>query len=379
MIINTNIKSGEKTLLRLSDYLKELDYKTPLVLVDKNLYDNSEYVKNIINQLIPKELLLFYDYSFEPSYQMLDYMMTELKENNHFKKIDVIIGIGGGSAMDTAKGLAVLSKNSGPALNYKGFPTGIKTPLPIICIPSTTGTGSEVVYNASFIDEKTKIKMGINYIHNYPILAILDPLVPSTAPIKVLASSGCDALVHALESYMSVKSDDQVRFFSKQAFNLIISNMTPLLKGEGNLSNWQNMQWAAVYAMLALSNSTSGPTGALSYYLGANFKVNHGIAGGVFIGNICKYNHDNKYYDLSKLYDGNDKDKLDKENKSSLIIKQIHSLLSLAKIPKNFRVFGVDETNVQGFNDFAEEVKVAMDFNPVQIDSSLVSELFIKI
>jgi alcohol dehydrogenase len=379
MIINTNIKSGENSFSKLSIFLKELDFKTPLVLVDKNLYENSNYVKKTINEIIPKNLLFFYDYSFEPSYQMLDKMMNKIKVNDDFKEIDVIVGIGGGSAMDTAKGIAVLLKNSGAAINYKGFPEGINKPLPVICIPSTTGTGSEVVYNASFIDEESKIKMGINYIGNYPKLAILDPLVPSTAPMSVLASSGCDALVHSLESFMSIKSNEQVRFFSKQAYNLIISNMIPLLKGHGDLSHWQNMQWAAVYAMFALSNSTSGPTGALSYYLGANFKVNHGIAGGVFIGNICRYNHDNKYFDLSQLYEGPDKDILDEKSKSSLIIKQIDSLLNLAKIPKDFGGFGVNKINIQGFNDFASQVKVAMDFNPVHIDSSRISELFIKI
>ena len=379
MILNVNIKSGKEMFSKLHILLDELCYKHPIILVDKNLYDNSEYVSKNIHSIVKDEMLLFYDYPFEPSYQMLDKMMTEIRARNIDKEADVWIGIGGGSTMDTAKGFAILSKNSGDSINYKGFPTDLNKPLPVIAIPSTTGTGSEVVFNASFIDEQSMVKMGINYSKNYPVLAILDPLIPSTAPMSVIASSGSDALVHALEGFMSIKSNEQVRFYSKRAYNLIMSNMLPILKGKGDLINWQNMQWAAVYAMFALSNSTSGPTGALSYYLGTNFKVNHGIAGGYFIGNICKYNHENGYYELSEFYEGLNKNKLNNDEKSSLVIQEIEYLLKLANMPNNLASFNVKESDLGGFNEFAAKAQVAMDFNPIKIDPSRVTDLFITI
>lgn len=379
MIINSNIKSGKNTLSNLPDYLKELDLKCPLVLVDKKLYDSSNYVKRILDETNSDKFILFYDYPFEPSYQMLDKMMAQLKNDNLFIDVDVVIGIGGGSTMDTAKGLAILLKNPGQSIEYKGFPTKLNDPLPVIAIPSTTGTGSEVVYNASFIDEKSKIKMGINYYKNYPILSILDPLVPSTAPISVLASSGSDALVHALESFMSTETNEQVRFFSKKAYSLIIANMIPILEGYGEVENWENMQWAAVYAMYALSNSTSGPTGALSYYLGTHFKVNHGVAGGAFIGKICRYNHENEYYDLSELYQREDQINLSNKEKSSLVVEEIENILMLSNIPQKLSQFGVKKSDLNGFNEFAVQAKAAMDYNPVNIETSRVGELFIKI
>ena len=305
--------------------------------------------------------------------------MFELNGKDILNNIDVWIGIGGGSAMDTAKGLAILSKNPGSSINYKGFPTDINEPLPVIAVPSTTGTGSEVVYNASFIDEESKIKMGINYKNNYPILAVLDPLVPSTAPITVLASSGCDALVHSLESFMSKETNKQVQYFSSIAYSLVMSNMIPILEGYGDLQNWQNMQWAAVYAMFALSNSTSGPSGALSYYLGTHYKVNHGVAGGSFIGKVCKYNHENGYRELSELYEGRDKNTLNDKEKSAMVVKEINNLLKQANIPKNLSGFGVKETDLYGFNEFAEQAKGAFDFNPVEIDPARVAELFVTI
>ena len=100
--------------------------------------------------------------------------MNIIKKNKNFKKVNSWIAIGGGSVMDSANGIAVLSTSSGKSLKYRGFPENIKSPLPVICVPSTTGTGSEVVYNASFIDE-IESKMGINVKSNFPKLAILDP------------------------------------------------------------------------------------------------------------------------------------------------------------------------------------------------------------
>jgi len=379
LILNANIKAGKNTFSKLPELLNELGYENPIILVDKNLYGNSEYVSKNIHNIVKEEMLLFYDSPFEPSYQMLDNFMIKIKKKNILKKADVWVGIGGGSTLDTAKGFAILSKNPGASINYKGFPTKINQPLPVIAIPSTTGTGSEVVFNASFIDEESKVKMGINYKYNYPVLAVLDPLIPSTAPLSVLASSGCDALVHALEGFMSTKTNEQVRFFSKRAFKYIMENMMPILNGNGNLQNWHNMQWAAVYAMFALSNSSSGPTGALSYYLGTNFKVNHGIAGGVFIGKVCKYNHENGYYDLSELYEGVDKNALDKQERSTLIVQEIENLLELTNIPKNLDDFGVKTKDLAGFNEFAVQAKTAFDFNPVEIASDRVAELFVSI
>ena len=379
MILNTNIKSGENSFLKIQDYLKEYGYENPCVLVDENLYNNSNYVRKCIKNIFDEKRLIFYNHPFEPSYQMLDNMMDKLMTNQNIDNIDIIVGIGGGSAMDTAKGLAILSKNSGPSINYKGFPKQLNKPVPVIAVPSTTGTGSEVVYNASFIDEESKVKMGINYKYNYPILAILDPLVPLSAPMSVLASSGCDALVHSLESFMSIQTNEQVRFFAKRAYDLIMGNMLLILDGKGDLKNWENMQWAAVYAMFALSNSTSGPTGALSYYFGTNFKVNHGVAGGAFIGNICRYNHKNGYYDLSELYRGNGVESKSKEEKSALVVEEIEKLLRLANMPENLSSFGVNENNLEGFNRFAVQASAAMDYNPIKIDPNKVAELFITI
>ena len=366
--LSSKIVSGNGQLKKIVSLLKERGLSNPAILCDKNVYESSNYIRSCIEDLKEEFNLVFffYDYPFEPSYQFIDDLNLEVQDHPKSDLIDSWIGIGGGSAMDSAKVLAILAKNKGKAIEYKGFPENLNTPLPVICVPSTTGTGSEVVFNASLIDEDTKVKMGVNYNKNYPLLAILDPKVVSEAPLSVLASSGCDALVHSLESFVSPMATSESKMFSIMAFNLILENLPVLLKSKGDKDNWLNMQWAAIFAMYGLSNSSSGPTGALSYYLGTNFKVNHGIAGAVFIGKVSRFNHENGFYGYSDLYNGTEIN-LTKEKKSLAVINSIEELLELANIPNSLDEFGFKDTDVKGFCDFRSEVDGAFKMNPVEI------------
>ena len=121
------------------------------------------------------------------------------------------------------------------------------------------------------------------------------------------------------------------------------------------------MQWGAVYAMWALSNTSSGPTGALSYYLGSNFKISHGVAGGVFIGKISQFNHDSGYYDYADLIDENYNKKIknikNRKQKSSYVIKIIKTFLDNSEIPKSLCDLGVKKINLKVFIILHQKLK----------------------
>lgn len=378
LTLNTVIVSGEYSLVKI---IEDKGFKYIGIICDEKLFQNSEQVRNMIGQLEEQHevFLKLYNYPFEPSYQLLDRLMEEIRGKNHERTLEVWIGIGGGSSMDTAKGLAILCKNEGASIQYKGFPKDLNKPLPVIAVPSTTGSGSEVVYNASFIDEDSQTKMGINYTSHYPEIAILDPVIVSSAPSSVLASSGCDTLVHTLESFVSKSSNHVTRVFSSRAFHLVMQNMSLLLDGKGNLENWSNMQWAAVFAMWGLSNTSSGPAGALSYHLGTHFQVPHGTAGGVFIGKVSKHNHESGFHDYADLYgwDTSHDQSLSREEKSQLVIEAIELLLDKAEIPKTLSECGVRRTEKGSFLDFVEQVKGAFDFNPVGFNQDDIENLLI--
>jgi len=284
--LTTHAKFGAGELENLKKYVIELGYKKIAFVIDKNV-SKTEYWKKTYKKLstLPISTILLYN-SGEPTYQLLeDYRRM-------FYMNDVIIGIGGGSVIDFAKGLAFLATNKEPALEYRGFPKNCNKPLPVIAVPTTAGTGSEVTYNAVFVDENKK-KLGINTTLNFPKLAILDPKLVQTCPKSVMISSGLDALTHAVESYGATKSTLITRALSVTAMHSLLGNLRHInSKNRTSLEVCSNLQQAAYMAGIALMNSGSGPAGAMSYILGPKFNVPHGLAGAIFLPYVVQHNEE---------------------------------------------------------------------------------------
>ena len=374
MKINFNIESGSGSFNILFDFIRENRFKRPLLILDSNLEENSKYLRNCVLKFEKKfkTLKIKYSYRFEPSYEYLNSIVKNIKKNKTFKSIDVIIAIGGGSTIDTGKGIAILLKNPGDSKKYMGFPKKLIKPIPLIAIPSTTGTGSEVAYNASFIDEKNKKKLGINFEKNYPILSILDQLIIIDMPKHVLKSSGSDLLVHTIESFMSTKKNKQTETLSINAFKLIDRSFERSIKHKYNIEDLSNLQWACVWSMLAMSNSSSGPSSAFSYLLGTHFNVPHGIAGGFFLKKLIKYNIDNNF-DFSLLFANH------KFKNNNYIKKYFNNLLNLCDIPDNIEFLGViKKRDFDMFSNFYESVKSSFNFNPIKITKRNFLNLIFK-
>ena len=177
--LNVNVIDKKNSLKDLLNETKSRGYKNPLVICDKYFIKNKYVIDNIKNF----KHIKFVEFNKEPTYEMLDH---EIKLIKKIKKLDCIIGIGGGSSIDFAKGIATLIKNKGSSTKLMGFPKNIQTPLPVIAVPTTTSTGSEVVFNAVFTHEKNKKKLGINSEFNYPILSLLDTRLIDKTPKNIL-------------------------------------------------------------------------------------------------------------------------------------------------------------------------------------------------
>ena len=360
--INTDIIAGPNKLDYLNEYLNNSQTKSPLIIYDYNLYKKNEYFRNFLNKNNFK-LQDKYEYNFEPSYQYVKKKLDIFRNNEEISKVDLIISVGGGSTIDYSKAIALLLKNpNNNPLDFNGFPISYNYPIPLIAVPTTCGTGTEVVFNASLIDEETKLKMGINAKANTPILSILDPNLIINSPKKVLYSSASDTLVHIIEGLTSKKANEFSKIFSKKSFELFIQPITNLFERSNDVNEIMKLQWASSFAMIGMSNASHGVSGALSYFLGTHYKINHGIAGGFFLQKICKYNHKKGYFGLGELIN-------DYSNKGSeKVIYLIDQVISKFLNEFDLNYLSSELKKDQEFKNFLEKMQANFDLNPVEIN-----------
>ena len=250
-----NVISGPGSINGINHFLKEKNYKKVGLILDKNLSKKSSYVKKFLKQFKNKKILekiLYFDGVNEPTYQHLDLVIKKLKKKGN-NKFDCLIAIGGGSTIDFAKGIATLLKNSGSSLKYRGFPKNLNFSIPVVAIPSTTGTGAELAYNAVFTDLKSKVKLGINTKNNYPVLSILDPKIITNSPKEVVLNSSLGALVRSVDSMFNKKSTKISKFFSENSFKLLFNNLPKVLKQRDNLNFLSNSSKSSVESNIASS------------------------------------------------------------------------------------------------------------------------------
>jgi alcohol dehydrogenase len=296
----------------------------------------------------------------EPNYEKLEEKRSEIKN----QKIDVFIGIGGGSALDMAKGLTVLYSNDEPAITYRGFDQFEEPILPIIAIPTTAGTGSEITPNASFIDTIEKRKMGINGEAIRPQYAILDPELTLSCPKEPTISAGVDSLVHATEAFVAKKSNPIARLFAKEGFNLVINNLPLLVDDLGKIELREKVMYGAFLSAVALMNSGTGPAAAMSYPLGVNFGVPHGIGGGIFLPHVIQHNINAGIFDYAELYQQKNSYKSKKQNANSFIDK-IWEVWGHLCVSQNLGDFDMNNTHIDLFISDTMDLKLALDQNPV--------------
>ncbi|MDO8601268.1 MAG: iron-containing alcohol dehydrogenase [bacterium] len=380
--LRARTKFGAFEALNLGKYLKELSFGKIGIILDSSIAD-LKYAKDILENLkkegLPIVKIWNYNLKGEPDYDSLDRIKTMFIKNGK-SLVDCFVAIGGGSVIDFAKGLATLLKNPGPALNYRGFPTNIKPSLPIVALPTTAGTGSEVTFNAVFINWQEKKKMGINTKYNFPAFSILDPNLTLSCPQSVTVSSGIDALVHCLEGYASKKADYFTKIFGREGFKLMFNNLSRALKDPKNIEARGNLQIGAYFGGLTLLGSGGGPTGALSYALGVNFKVPHGFAGGVFLPYIIEHNVKNgyDYSEIFNLIEGSPKD-LSKTERNRVFVKKMFGLWKKLGVPSGLKGFGVDKNNVNILLKEVENYGKAFEQNPKPFSVEEGKKLILKL
>jgi alcohol dehydrogenase len=204
--------------------------------------------------------------------------------------IDLIVSVGGGSSMDCAKGINFLLTNGGAMADYKGFGKAKKPMLPSIAVPTTAGTGSEAQSFALIADEKTHMKMACGDRKAAFHIAILDPEVTVSQPRSVTAVTAIDALSHALESYVTTRRNPLAQMFAREAWKLLEANLETVLERPDDVEARGAMQMGAFLAGTAIENSMLGATHACANPLTAHYGITHGVAIGVLLPHVLRFN-----------------------------------------------------------------------------------------
>lgn len=202
---------------------------------------------------------------------------------------NAILAVGGGTPIDTAKAISVMARNKGTIEQYMGANKIPGPGLPLVAIPATAGTGSEVTIYTIITDTKTNVKMLIASPYLMPVLAIIDPVLTLTMPRKLTAATGLDALTHAIESYVSRKAQPMTDMLALSAMRLLSANL-PLAWADGkNLEAREKTMLGAYQAGLAFGNSSVALVHGMSRPIGACFHVAHGMSNAVLLGPVMDF------------------------------------------------------------------------------------------
>jgi alcohol dehydrogenase len=280
-----------------------------------------------------------------------------------------VVGIGGGSALDCAKAVAVLAPNNGRAKEYLGLNKVPGPGLPKIMVPTTAGTGSEVTFTAVFVRKDLKKKEGMNSPFLYPEIALLDPLLTASLPPGPTATTGIDALCHAIESYTSINASPVSEIFSLEAIRLIAENLRTCVHNGKELDAREAMLLGSLYAGLGLANAGVTAVHSLSYPLGGQFGIPHGLANTLLLLPVMEFNLPGALEKFAVIAEvmGEVVEGLSDRDAACLALDAVESLIADCGIETGLETMGIAEVDFPALADVAMTVARPLENNPRKV------------
>ena len=283
--------------------------------------------------------------------------------------VEALIGYGGGSSLDIAKVAAVMLTNEGDLAQFFGIDLIPNPGLPVILIPTTAGTGSEVTPIAILSDTREKLKKGIVSPYLFPEVALLDPQLTVGLPPAVTAFTGLDALIHAIESYTSVNAFDLTDHLAYRAMELIYDNIrTAYARGE-DLEARAHMLEGSLLAGMAFANAGVTAVHAFAYPLGGEFHVAHGLANSVMLPHVMRFNllgNLPKFADIGSAL-GLDTDPLTDKEAALEALEAVEDLMEDLNIPRRLRDLNIPREAIPPLAEGVMKVTRLLANNPRRI------------
>jgi alcohol dehydrogenase len=311
------------------------------------------------------EVIHYLDVKPEPTVEDLNRCLEIFNQES----CDLIIGLGGGSPLDVAKGVSILATNGGSILDYVGINLIPKPGIPKILIPTTAGTGAEVTKNAIFTDKKEQLKKGVVSKYLLPEVAIVDSDLTLTMPPSVTAATGMDALTHAIESYTAPKATIQTDLYALKAIELIGESLRQAVASGTDAKAREDMALGSVFAGISLANAGVGAVHACAYPIGGRFGTGHGVTNALLLPYIMEYNlvgNLKKFANIARAL-GEITDQMPLREQANLAPKAVFSLSKDIGIPQKLSLFGVKKQDIPDLAEAAMKVTRLMDNNPKKL------------
>ena len=371
----TQIHFGCGEAANLATHIQGCGAGKPLLVIDPGLV-KAGLDKTIIDPLAAAGIdhAVYDEIDPEPGLRLAD-RGTEIARQ---EGCDCVVGVGGGSAMDVAKAIAILLTNGGQAVDYLGLGKIKKPGVPKIMVPTSAGTGAEVTFTAVFINEETGSKGGMNGDPLYPDIAILDPELTLSLPPDVTAATGIDALTHALEAYTSIQANPISEIYSIHAIGLIAKNIRTAYADGRNLQARSNMLLASLLGGKALAIAGVGLVHAMAYPLGGMFAIPHGLANAVLLPFVTRFNligNLEKHARIAQML-GQDIQGMSLRDAAEITVEELHLLNQDLGIPASLRDLSIPADRFPEMADIALTVARPVENNPRQPDREDIIALY---
>jgi alcohol dehydrogenase len=338
----TRMTFGPGAIERLGELARELDFRQTLLVADRGLAASGHVAEALRPlRLAGVEVTAFHDFDVNPDTRMVEAGRAFAAP----LEIDSIIGLGGGSSLDCAKGINFLLTNGGRMQDYLGYGKATRPLLPMIGIPTTAGTGSEAQTYALISDAQTHVKLACGDARAAFRVALLDPALTVSQPQGITATSGFDAIAHAVETFVTTRRNALSEAFSREAWRLLELNYERVLAQPADLEARGAMQLGAYFAGMAIENSMLGATHACANPLSAHYGTAHGAVIAMLLPSVVRWNGPvatARYAELLSLSTANaESDGVDPTERLAQRLEQLtmagglHSSLRAAGVPQS--------------------------------------------
>ncbi|MGM0924163.1 MAG: iron-containing alcohol dehydrogenase [Bacillota bacterium] len=313
----------------------------------------------------------------EPTLENIEKVFSDISKNSY----DVVIGLGGGSILDSTKILSVLMTNDCSIESILGTDLVKHPGIPTVLIPTTSGTGAEVTPNAIVTLPDKELKIGVVSRYLYPKLIIMDPVLTLSLPREITAATGMDAFTHSLESFISNKANPISDMFALESIRLISSSILKVYQEGDDVDAREKMLIGSMYGGMALSSAGTAAVHALAYPLGGKYKITHGVANSMLLPHVMEFNMDAIVHRLSQVAEpmGIISKGMTQEQAAAEVVELIKSWTHQLNIPQNLKDYGVEDNNLDELARSASQVTRLLNNNPKTVGLEDMKKIYKKL